>query len=116
MLKDGYDAVTKAHQWTWLRSYSPTNIAYDLRPELLEIDKHMEYRHDAKSYAWTLQQLAYLCHHGFAGLAKSRGVGLKWIEFLDYLDTSPMWNDQVETLRKFERGELTYAQMRDLCG
>jgi hypothetical protein len=36
--------------------------------------------------------------------------------FMAAMEANPTFAEQAKALRKFEKGELTYAQMRELCG
>jgi hypothetical protein len=120
MLFDMFEAITEANRWEWLRTYVPEEkrgFMFSEPPELKEIDKHIQYQgHSGATYAWCFRQLQVVAKEGFEGLAKLRGVNMNWEEFMTALEANPVFADQVKALRKFEKGELTYAEMRTLCG
>jgi hypothetical protein len=119
MLRDAYDAITRAQKWEWFKTFKPeknVGFAISMLPELFEIDKYTSYKHTARTYEWTFRQLSVLAENGMEGLANHRGVDLTWDEFVRHFETKPGWEEQAQALRKFEKGQLTYAEMRDLCG
>jgi hypothetical protein len=120
MLNDMFQAITEANQWDWMRTYTPEEkrgFVFSDAPQLKEIDKHVQYQgHSGTSYAWTMRHMQYIAQHGLEGLAKARGVSFDWETFLREVESIPAFAEQAKALRKFERGELTYAQMRELCG
>jgi len=117
MLNDMFQAITEANQWDWMRTYNPEEkrgFVFSDAPQLKEIDKHVQYQgHSGTSYAWTMRHMQYIAQHGLEGLAKARGVNFDWETFLREVESIPAF---AKALRKFENGELTYAQMRELCG
>jgi hypothetical protein len=120
MLNDMFQAITEANQWDWMRTYNPEEkrgFVWSDAPELKEIDKYIQYQgHSGTSYAWTMRQMQYIAQHGMEGLAKVRGVNFDWNQFMQEVESIPAFAEQAKSLRKFEKGELTYAQMRELCG
>ena len=120
MLNDMFHAITEANQWDWLRTFEPEEkrgFMWSNAPELKQIDKHVQYGgHSGTSYAWCMRQMQYIAKHGFEAFAKLRDAPFEWDSFLTAMERSGLYREQVQTLRKFERGELTYAQMRELCG
>jgi hypothetical protein len=120
MLYDMLCAITQASQWKWLAAYQPPEnkgFLFSDAPELKEIDKHIEYKgHSGATYTWCMRIMQVIAQTGFRGLAKLRGVNVDWETFLKEVESIPAFQEQAAALRKFEKGELTYAQMRELCG
>jgi hypothetical protein len=118
MLFDMFEAITEAKKWEWLRTYEPgRGFMFSDAPELKDIDKCLQYQgHSGGSYGWCMRQMQVIAKEGFEGLAKLRGVNLNWEEFMRAVEANPAFADQAKALRKFEKGELTYAEMRTLCG
>jgi len=120
MLYDMFCAIAQANQWNWLAAYEPPAHVGFMgcdAPELKEIDKYIEYKgHSGASYAWCMRQMQVIAKTGFRGLAKLRGVNMDWETFMKEVEAIPAFKEQTDTLRKFERGEITYAQMREICG
>ncbi len=120
MLYDMFCAITQANQWDWLSKYEAPKdrgVIFSAAPELMQIDSFIEYKdHNDSSYDWCMRQMQMIAKYGFRGLAKIRGVNLDWESFMKEVESKPEFKEQAETLRKFERGELTYAQMREICG
>lgn len=120
MLFDMLEAITEANQWEWLRTYVPEEkrgFMFSTAPELKEIDKYIQYQgHSGSSYAWTIRNMQFIAQHGMEALARVRGVNLDWETFMAEVESIPAFAEQAKALRKFEKGELTYAQMRELCG
>ena len=120
MLYDMFCAITQANQWKWLATYQPPEgkgFMFCDAPELREIDKHIEYKeHSGATYGLCMRAMQVIAQTGFRGLAKLRGVNMDWESFMKEVESIPAFREQAEALRKFEKGELTYAQMRELCG
>lgn len=120
MLFDMFEAITEAKKWEWLRTYEPEEkrgFMFSDAPELKDIDKCLQYEgHSGASYAWCMRQMQVIAKEGLEGLAKLRGVNLNWEEFMRAMEANPAFAEQARALRRFEKGELTYAQMRTLCG
>ena len=120
MLFGMFEAITEANQWEWLRTYTPEEkrgFMFSDAPELKEIDKRIQYKgHSGATYAWCFRHLQVVAKEGLEGLARLRGVNLDWETFMAAMEANPTFAEQAKALRKFEKGELTYAQMRELCG
>jgi hypothetical protein len=120
MLYDMFCAITQANQWDWLSKYEPPKdkgFTLAVTAELVQIDSFIEYKdHSGASYAWCMRQMQLIAKHGFRGLAKIRGVNMDWDTFVKEMESKPEFKEQVDTLHKFEKGEITYAEMRELCG
>ena len=90
---------------------------FAVAPELMQIDEFIEYKeHSSSTYAWCMRQMQMIAKYGFRGVAKMRGVNMDWEAFMQEVESKSEFKEQAETLRKFEKGEITYAQMRELCG
>lgn len=108
MLHDMSCAATTAKQWSRLSNYTE---------DVSAIDAHIEYKdHTEETYKWCMDQLRLLSRHGFRRLARIRGVNLDWMTFVGEVESIPELREQAEVLRKFERGEISYAEMRTHCG
>ena len=142
MLADAHAAITKAGLWEYFALPSTPGKDGFMRStdkELVELDKFLRYNgHSGASYGWTMRQMEALAKDGVESLRRKPRVvipptpatfeemkpepktsfGALWKDFLGDLETSrdPNLQEQASFLRKFERGEISYAEMRRVCG
>jgi len=114
-------------------------------PELKDIDTYMEYSgHSGSSYGWTMRNMEYIAKNGWDAYVKLKGLKPKPIstpqtlntvmnfarsaptnlnEFVDAIEKDkgmremiPNIDEQAAAMRKFANGQMSYAEMRSLCG
>jgi hypothetical protein len=133
MLEDAEAAITQCGLWDWLREYTPEEgkgFVFSSHPNLDRIISAMKYEgHSGSSYAWTMRQMEYIAKHGwtlfeFAVRKQNLESVLQKLTKkdptpLDIAEASrnvPGFEGQADAMNKFAKGEMTYAEMRGLCG
>lgn len=113
MLYDAMQAITVAKKWEWLRDQTDTFLH---SKDILEIEKHMNYRdHSGGSFAWTMRQMHFIARNGFDAFARLREP-MEWLDLKDMLQSNPDLRPQTEACTKYERGEITFEEFKQLCG
>jgi hypothetical protein len=115
MLYDAMTATTQANKWEWLRGYTG-HFMYADCPELREIDRYIQYKdHTGSSYAWTMRNIQFIARNGFAEFARLREP-MDWLDMKDNLASNPDLTPQADAFAKYERGELSFDEFKQLCG
>lgn len=113
MLYDAMQAITVAKKWEWLRGQ--TTDAFLHSNEMDGIVNHMDYRgHVGGSLAWTMRQMHFIARNGFAAFVRLREP-MEWLDIKDVLASNPDLRPQAEACAKYERGEITFAEFKELC-
>ena len=137
MLADAHQAITKAGLWDYFalpNTPGKDGFMFSTDKELVHLNKFLKYDgHSGSSYGWTMRQMEALAKHGLEALRrptlirtedltskpkrKSSMSGL-WNDFVSEMEHSrnPDLREQASFLRKFEKGEISYAEMRSRCG
>ena len=75
MLKDAYNAITKADLWDWMRRKStpgPDGFMFSSAIELAVINAEMSYDgHSGSSYGWTMRQMESIAKRGWTAYANT---------------------------------------------
>ena len=140
MLEDAYKAVTKAKRWDFLRRKDvpgPKGFMFSEWPQMKDIDAFMEYGgHSGATYGMTMREMEFIAKNGwdaFATKYKNRQNSQKVssnnsplnnpLAFANALQNLqsvrsmiPNIDEQVDGIKKFADGEITYAEMRTLSG
>lgn len=142
MLADAHQAITKAGLWKYFAlptTPGKDGFMFSTDNELVVLGKCMKYDgHSGASYGWTMRIMELIAKNGMESIRtkpvvtippipstfeemkperKSSFSGL-WKDFMHELKHSPNENlrEQGAILRKFEKGEISYAEMRQHCG
>lgn len=115
MLYDAMQAITVANKWEWLRG-QPQVGDFIHSKDMIDIEKHMNYHdHSGGSFAWTMRQMHFIARNGFAAFARLREP-MEWLDLKDVLASNPDLRPQAEACAKYERGEITFEEFKQLCG
>jgi hypothetical protein len=136
MLEDAYQAVTKAKRWDFLRRTDvpgPNGFMLSDWPQMKEIDSFMEYQgHSGASYGCTMRVMEAIAKRGWdvwvretyppnAPEKQKKKTSLE--NFVNTLERDPVarqlipdFDKQAEAMKKFSQGNLSYAEMRSICG
>lgn len=118
MLEDADQAITSCNLWDWLKNYSPQErkgFMFSRHPNLDRINDAMKYGgHSGSSYAWTMRTMENIAK-GTLVIPEKKEVTL--VEFAEVVCQGlPDGQQQLEAIKKFSEGKLSYAEMRSLCG
>lgn len=144
MLKDAYKAITYTGLWSWFAGYVPPEgegFIFTTHPNMKRIEEAMEYGdHSGFSYAWTMRQMEHIAKGGWENYLMLRNRHIKFdrtrtpleeaavvsartlaqnispLDVAEALRNVPGFEGQADAMKDFSEGNLTYAQMRDLCG
>ncbi len=143
MLQDADNAITECGLWDWLKEYEPEDgkgFLLSRHPNLERIDSAMKYGgHSGSSHAWVMRQMEYIAKNGWDSFCALRNFhrqnemadqrnakvlsNVSDVNILNPLrvaellrDKLPDGEQQYGAMKKFSEGNLSYAEMRALCG
>jgi hypothetical protein len=146
MLADAHKGITKAGLWDYFAlptTPGKDGFMFSTDIQLVELNKFMKYDgHSASSYSWTMKQMETLAKHGIEALRRKPRVTIPptpatfeemksetkpkrkssmsalWEDFVGDLEHSrdPNLRQQGSFLRRFEKGEISPAEMQSRFG
>ena len=114
LLDDAYQALQASKLEHWFVEYNPPpnkGFTFANEPQLEIINKHMKLMssHTGFSYGWTMKTLQH-------ELRKRPQMIMEKIIQNAEQSSDPEIREQAKSMKEFQEGKLTYAQMRALCG
>lgn len=141
MLADAHQAITKAGLWNYFAlptTPGKDGFMFSTDKELVLLNKFLKYDgHTGASYGWTMRQMEALAkkkpqvtipptpatfeemkHEPKPKPKRKSSMSELWEDFVGEMEHSrnPDLREQASILRKFEKGEISYAEMRSRCG
>ena len=127
MLEDAYKAVTKAKRWDFLRRADvpgPKGFMFSEWPQMKDIDAFMEYGgHSGATYGMTMREMEFIAKKGWDAFVTKYKNRRNPLAFGNTLQNDPVArsmipniDEQVDAIKKFADGKISYAEMRTLSG
>ncbi len=126
MLQDAHDAITQCELWDWMLTFDATEgFAACNHPNIEKIRSKLKYSKDGDaSFAWCMENMKMLVEMGWAKYsnyivsARLKESESRFNDVVKVFASSPdpEKRKQADAMDKFKKGELSYAEMRSLCG
>lgn len=117
MLEDMDRAITECQLWDWVKTFEPKEnegFMFTDHPNLDKITNNLKYGHSGASFAWCVRNMQSIARKGWEQYVSEVLMSRIVQTFAESPD--PEKRKQAEAMEKFKKGELSYAEMRELCG
>lgn len=122
MLEDMDRAITECQLWNWLKEFEPDEgkgFMFTEHPNLDTIVSKLRHnRHSGSSFAWCMRNMQSVAKLGWERYCQDIVASRQFDGITQAFASSsdPERQKQAEAMKKFKDGELSYAEMRALCG